>query len=81
MCAPKGDSCGEVSDSLSGPSRRRVFSARDPGTWPCKGTWQKFASPLTGVRVSDADTDKTKAGETRAVLEDIPRSHPTLGTR
>jgi hypothetical protein len=58
----------------------RFFSSAEKLTDPRKATWQKLANLLSGVRVTDVDTEKTRAVETRTALEDIMRTHPNLST-
>ena len=56
----------------------RFFTSADKLTDPRKEWWQKALNVLSGARVTDVDTEKQRAVETRAALEDIMRSHPTL---
>ena len=67
-----------LSQVMSNSPFTRFISSTDKLMDPRKSWAQKAINLATGVRVTDVNTDKQRAIDTRQALEEIMRGHPNL---
>ena len=69
-----------LSQALANTPATRFLTATDKILDPRKPLWAKALNLGTGVRISDVDLEKSRAIETRKVLEALLRQHPQVAT-